>query len=121
MPFEYEIHDDLVILRVHGDVTNEDHEVVFAEVVKDQRFKPKSKVLLFDKGGRYAPTLPETSDLVSMIKRYQESDFGRFAVVVTGVFHWGIGRTLAAIAALNAVEFRVFRNEEIAKKWLYEE
>jgi hypothetical protein len=121
MPFDYEIEDDLVILRARGDVTNEDHQVIFAEVVKDGRFRKKSKVLLFDKGGRYAPTLSESADLVSLIKRYQKTDFDRFAVVVTGVFHWGIGRMMAAFATLNAVEFRVFRDDEVAKMWLYDE
>jgi len=121
MPLDYEIEDDLVILRARGDVTNEDHQVVFAEVVKDGRFRKKSKVLLFDKGGRYAPTLSESVDLVTLIKEYQEANFDRFAVLVTGLLHWSIGRMVAAFAVLSNVEFRVFRDEEIARKWLYED
>jgi hypothetical protein len=121
MPFDYEIEDDLLILRARGDVTNEDHQAIFADVVKDARFRKKSKVLLFDKDGKYTPTLSESADLVTLIKEYQEDNFDRFAVVVTSVLHWSIGRMIAAYATLSKVEFRVFRDEEIARRWLYEE
>lgn len=121
MPFDIEIKNDLVILRAYGDVTNEDHERAFARIVKDSRFKSKSKVLIYDNVGRYAPTITESTELVSLIGKYQEKEFDRLAVVVSGVFHWGVGRMMAAYAAMNDVEFRVFRNDEIAIKWLYDE
>ena len=120
MPLSYEFIDDLVILRVSGTVNNDDHRVVFEEVIADEGFAPGSNVLLFDRGGKYSPSASEAFELVKLIKSYQELGFGRFAVVVTRMFHWTVGRLVAAYAANEDVEFRVFRDEKIAKKWLNE-
>lgn len=110
-----------MILRVSGAVNNQDHRAVFAKVVKDPNFKKGSKVLLFDSGGRYAPTLTEAADLVTMVKEHQKTYFGRFAVVVSNLFHWSVGRMVAAYASLAGAELRVFRGEEVARKWLFAE
>jgi hypothetical protein len=120
MPLSYEFADSLVILRVSGTVDNEDHRTVFGDVVADDGFVAGTNVLLFDTGGKYSPSAAEALELVRIIKSYQDLGLGRFAVIVTGVFHWAVGRMMAAYAANEGVEFRVFRNEAVAKRWLNE-
>jgi hypothetical protein len=121
MPLTYdEIKDDVVIIRADGVVTNEDHRVVFQQIVNDANFSKGSKILLFDKGGRYSPTMQEAMDLVLLIKQFQREQFSRFAVIVTSMFHWSVGRLLAAYAKMQNVSFRVFREETSARIWLFE-
>ena len=121
MPFTYDdITDELVIIRADGLVTNEDHRVVFQKIAEDPSFKKGSKVMLFDKGRRYSPTMQESMELILIIKQFQKEQFSRFAVIVTSMFHWSVGRLLAAYAKMQHVEFRVFRDEQSAKMWLYE-
>ena len=101
MPLTYDdITDELVIIRADGLVTNEDHRVVFQQIAEDPNFKNGSNILLFDKGGRYSPTMQESMELVLIIKQYQNEYFSRFAVVVTSMFHWSVGRLLAAYAKI---------------------
>jgi hypothetical protein len=122
MPLTYDkITDDVVIIRADGVVDNKDHSVVFQQIVDDADFKKGSKILLFDKGGRYSPTMQETMDLIVTIKQFQRENFSRFAVIVTSMFHWSVGRLLAAYAKMQNVEFRVFRDEESARMWLFED
>jgi len=118
MPFRYELSDNLVIIKVSGQVDNEDHRHLFEEIVQDPNFTPGSDLLLFDKGGKYSPTAAEASELITITKKFQESSFGKFAVVVSNIFHWSVGRLLAAYAAMNNVKFRVFRKEAAARMWL---
>jgi hypothetical protein len=116
-----DITDELVIIRADGSVDNEDHRVVFQQIAEDPNFKRGSKVILFDKGGRYSPTMQESMELILIIKQYQSQYFSRFAVVVTSMFHWSVGRLLAAYAKRQHVEFRVYRDEQAARMWLYED
>jgi hypothetical protein len=121
MPFTFDkITDDVVIIRADGVVNNEDHRVVFQRIVDDPNFKKESKILLFDTGGRYSPTMQEAMELILIIKQFQEEHFSRFAVIVTSMFHWSVGRLLAAYAKMHNVGFRVFRDEESARMWLFE-
>lgn len=122
MPLRYdEITEKLIVIRAKGVVTNEDHSVVFEQIANDPKFEQGSKILLFDKGGRYSPTMQEAMELVAVIKGYQASHFSRFAVIVTSMFHWSVGRLLAAYAKMQNVEFRVFRDEQTARMWLFED
>ncbi|MFH1754583.1 MAG: hypothetical protein ABIA59_02660 [Candidatus Latescibacterota bacterium] len=99
MPLTYdEITDNLVTIRANGMVTNEDHRIVFEQITKDVNFRNGCKVLLYDKGGRYSPTMQEAMELVLIIKQFQNERFSRFAVIVTSMFHWSVGRLLAAYA-----------------------
>jgi hypothetical protein len=121
MPLTYdEITSDVIIIRADGLVNNEDHRVVFQQIVDDPNFTNGSIILLFDKGGRYSPTMQEAMELVLIIKQFQKTQFSRFAVVVTSMFHWSVGRLLAAYAKMQNVEFRVFRDEQTARMWLFE-
>jgi len=115
------IEDGLVVVRVSGKLNNEDHRVCFDGIVADPEFTAGTGVLLFDTGGLYAPSSDEAQALVALVSDYQkkpEKQMGPFAVVVSGTFHWGVGRMLAAYAVIDKTRFRVFRSEAAARAWL---
>lgn len=119
MPMSHSIEAGLVVIRVSGTVDNEDHRLCFDAMLADPEFHPGMGVLLFDTGGLYAPSSQEAQELVAIVSDFQKNrNMGPFAVVVSGTFHWGVGRMLAAYALIDKTRFRVFRSEAAARAWL---
>ena len=73
MPMTHTIEDGLVVVRVSGKLSNEDHRACFDGIVTDPDFISGTAILLFDTGGLYAPSSEEAQALVALVSDYQNN------------------------------------------------
>jgi hypothetical protein len=119
MPVTYEIMSDLVIFTAREWVTDEDFRKAFKKVIADPRFRRGSKVLTYDLESAYEPTMTDPKEAAMTIKSFMSHFSPRVAVVVGHEASVGLGQLIQRYCEEFGVAFRVFRDPEQAKDWLY--
>jgi hypothetical protein len=108
----------VVIFNENGKVEHED----FAEtlIFLDDIFSSynNKKLIIVDPGSDYSPSSEELQEFMNLIWLLLENTFSRIALVVTKKFHFSLGKMTEAFSEASTGWFRVFLNEQKARKWL---
>ena len=114
------VQNDKVIVSVEiGPVDHADLMETF-DFLADH-FSPcrnKKTLIIIDRGSDYNPLKKQMRQYIDMIGRLHESAFSRIALVVSKLFHYGLGRMAEGLVDARRGQFRVFKDEKEAHDWL---
>ena len=121
MGVSYEILGDLVVLTAKDRVNNDDFRRAVDAVVADSRFQPGSKLLTYDLDAAFEPTTEDPKESAAAINSFMTQFSRRLAVVVSQEASIGLGRMIEEYCKAYDIKFRVFRDPNEAKEWLFRE
>lgn len=77
-----------------------------------------SRLLVIDSASAYNPSHNEWNELGGLFANLLRKQFQRVAFVAHTDLHYGLGRQMQVILESEPGQFRVFRSEADARKWL---
>ena len=117
MVISYEIEGDFVTLVGSGSVTRSDIEAALSSIVATPEFRIGSRLLMLDQQSDYVPDTGNITETATLLSR-RRGQFERMAVVVSQAVKYGVGRMLEAYTEAEGLAFRVFLDENEARRWL---
>ena len=113
------VQNDRVVVTVDpGPVEHADIMETFDFLIDQFSARPRGKLIIIDPGSDYNPSNRQMRQYADMIGHLHESGFSMIALVVSKLFHYGLGRMAEGLADFRKGRFRVFKDEKQARDWL---
>ena len=120
MAISYEIDDNLLIIETEGDFQFEDLQETFSRVFSDPQFKAGINILVHDLDSKFVPTSKQIEAGAKHIEEFMNKFAAKMAIVVSSDVNYGMGRMMEIFCEQRHIDLKVFKEIEIAKKWLKE-
>ncbi len=120
MGISYEIKERLIIIRTEGNFEAADLKATFQKIFSDPDFKTGANILVHDLDSVFVPSTQEIEEGVRNVESIMKSFAARMAIVVSSDVNFGMGRMFEAISENRNINVRVFKDLDVAKKWLEE-
>jgi hypothetical protein len=120
MPISYELDGQLLIINTKGDFQPEDLQNTFKKVFSDPDFKPGIKILIHDLDSVFVPTSKQIEAGAKNIEHIMKKFSAKMAIVVSSDVNYGMGRMMEILCEQRDIDMKVFKDLEVAKRWLKE-
>jgi hypothetical protein len=108
----------LLVVQPSGQVAHEDL-VDTLRCLDGASVEPSpGRLLVIDSRSRYNPSNGQWNELSELFASLVHRRFKRVAFVAHTDLHYGLGRQMQVMLESEPGQFRVFRNEDDARRWL---
>jgi len=120
MAISYELDDQFLIIKTEGNFHPKDLQSTFGKVFADPDFKTGLKILVHDMDSVFVPTSKQIEAGAKNIEEIMKKFSAKMAIVVSSDVNYGMGRMMEIFCEQRDIDVKVFKELEIAKKWLKE-